>query len=349
MIFCDSNIIIQSDVAHQMALIYHNIGKKDTAYRLLYKYTSKCMPANVVTKSSYNLGVLNFCDLKYDSAAFYFEKSFVNGNNLMKFSSAQKLAIIYDSLGDSKRASVFSNYALNNAVREINRNIKAKDLVNIYATYKTNQEEKKQKKEKLLYISLPVLLALLTTIPMLHLSKRKNEKLSEMVKKQGNTVRNLKSKNKKLEQEKTSITVLNKNYSRVDINECMNNYLTCHIGDILVKRVQSKNISKKNICDNYDIALTDSEKILVRSSANVCIPSFTNVLTYKLGIKGDSVLLCCLALLGFSLSEIAALMGITYQAANKRKNSIREKLGTDNDIVSFITAYMNDFYTNQKD
>ncbi len=345
--FCGDNIMIQSDVANQMALIYHDIGEKDTAYQLLYKYVGKSVPDNVSTNSSYNLGILNYNDLKYDSAAFYLERSFANGNSLMKFSSAQMLAVAYDSLGYSQRASSFSKYALDHAVKEINRSAKTKELTNYYGSYKTNRQEEEHRKENLLYVFFAVLLAS-SIIPLLYSGERKNRKLSETVKKQGNVVRNLKSENKKLKLESNSATSLAKNCSGTDINECLKNYAECPIGCTLIKRVLPKDISKKNICDNYDIALTDNEKILVRSSANRYIPSFTDILTKKFGIKGDNILLCCLAMLGFSVSEIAVLIGTTYQAANKRINFIKEKLGTDSDIVSFITAYMHDFYTKHK-
>ena len=345
--FCGDNIMIQSDVANQMALIYHDIGEKDTAYQLLYKYVGKSVPDNVSTNSSYNLGILNYNDLKYDSAAFYLERSFANGNSLMKFSSAQMLAVAYDSLGYSQRASSFSKYALDHAVKEINRSAKTKELTNYYGSYKTNRQEEEHRKENLLYVFFAVLLAS-SIIPLLYSGERKNRKLSETVKKQGNVVRNLKSENKKLKLESNSATSLAKNCSGTDINECLKNYAECPIGCTLTKRVLPKDISKKNICDNYDIALTDNEKILVRSSANRYIPSFTDILTKKFGIKGDNILLCCLAMLGFSVSEIAVLIGTTYQAANKRINFIKEKLGTDSDIVSFITAYMHDFYTKHK-
>ena len=349
--FSDSALVYYNDamvtnpstdcVENMIAEIYHDKGFKDTAYHIM-RNLLKNDKSNVSSVNSYELGIGNmfYVDNIYDSALCHLDKCFSSDNRFVRLSAAKMLSAIHDSLGNHDKKVYFNEFYSKNIEKELDRTSKSKSLIDSYNRYKNEKHLNYQRHRNTMYaVSVSVSLFVAFVI-WLGFHVRRNKKHTTEISGKHKIISRYENKTAELERRHEALVNSAKAYSGNNTSECLSEFENQNICITIKKRMEDKRISTKNISSCKGIALSDCEKTALRNAAKKCIPGLTETLSSVYGIKGDNTVVCCLCLLDMTTAEIAALTETTYQGANKRINSIKKALKTEENVKDFLTNHI---------
>ena len=332
-------------VKNNIAKILYDKGLKDTAYHIM-KCVLEQEPGSIMERKSneITIGEMLFGDKMFDTAAYYLERSFDGGGRFIKLASSKMLAEIYDSLGCMSKSKFFSKYYSSNAGKELDRTSKSKSLLDSYNKYSNEKYLNRQRHKNMMYaVSVSVSLFVAFVI-WLGFHIKRNKKHTTEISGKNKIISRYENKTAELERRHEALVNSAKAYSGNNTSECLSEFENQNICITIKKRMEDKRISTKNISSCKGIALSDCEKTALRNAAKKCIPGLTETLSSVYGIKGDNTVVCCLCLLDMTTAEIAALTETTYQGANKRINSIKKALKTEENVKDFLTDHICSLY-----
>ena len=332
-------------VENMIAKIYHDKGLKDTAYHIM-RNLLKNEKSNVSSVNSYELGIGNmfYVDNIYDSALCHLDKCFSSDNRFVRLSAAKMLSAIHDSLGNHDKKVYFNEFYSKNIDKELDRTSKSKSLIDSYNKYKNEKYLNYQRhRDTMFAVSVSVSL-LVVFIIWLSFHVRRNKKHTTEISDKNKIISRYENKTAELEHRHEAMMNSAKAYSGNDADKCLSEFGNQNICISIKKRMEDKCISTKKVSSCKGIALSDYEKTALRNAAKKCIPGLTETLSSVYGVKGDNTVVCCLCLLEMTTAEIAALTEITYQGANKRINSIKKALKTEENVKDFLTNHLCNLY-----
>lgn len=316
---------ICEEVVATIASLYNDDGKADSA-KMLLRGNISSKSGNVIINSSLVMGDIFYDECEYDSAAYYYSICFDNGNELTKMSSAQRLSSIYDRKGEADRAAFYSRYATENAIKEINRSTKAKEIVVFYDSYK----EKKQRMETIrltvLYSVVALIIAGVVFAVRSIMHRRQKARLSAEIAMSrmliddvnwqlSVTSGKLESARRKISEQHDAIRTkdreietMRRSTASPKAEERLRSFRASDICATIMSRINE--LDAKGIKLTELKPLTSSELSELRQAADSCLNRFTDRITVKYSkLNIDDLNYLCLCLLGTPNSAMPMLLG----------------------------------------
>lgn len=96
-------------------------------------------------------------------------------------------------------------------------------------------------------------------------------------------------------------------------------------------------LSAKNVDDFPELALSPTDLTALRMAADTAFGGFLGRLAKRHPDLNQAGLnCCCLALMGLSNTEMAALLGVKYNALTNRISRIKKALGTEENLSDYL-------------
>ncbi|MCQ2316389.1 MAG: hypothetical protein MJZ85_06875 [Bacteroidales bacterium] len=297
------------------ASIYYEKGLADSAYSLL-KMNMLSPDSSTSTQTYYTMGRILYMDKNYDSAAFYLKPCFEHGNKFMRLSSAQMLAEIYGLVGSNDNAAFYNKFVSDNAIKEINRNVKTKSLIDLYNNNKNYKNIQKIKYRVLLYSIIAVFVTIIVffTRSIIHrrqkiqISNDANWRISVANGKLKTARQKINEQQDKIKTREREIDVMHRSSSIPLTGNCLDSYRTHKICVKIISRIRQ--LDEKGIKRTELEPLTSSELSELRRAADNCLNKFTGRITGKYPkLNIDDLNYLCLCLLGVPNSAMPMLLG----------------------------------------
>ncbi|MCQ2317721.1 MAG: hypothetical protein MJZ90_02205 [Bacteroidales bacterium] len=333
---------ICEEVIATVAFLYNDDGKADSA-KMLLRGNMSSRNGNVIIKNSLVMGNIFYDECEYDSAAYYYSICFENGNEQTRMSSAQRLSSIYDRKGEADRAAFYSRYATENAIKEINRSTKAKEIVVFYNSYK----EKKQRMET---IRLTVLYSVVTLIiagvvfavrSIMHRRQKVrlsaeiatsrmliddvNWRLSVTSGKLESARRKISEQHDAIKSKEEEIDSIRQSAAGPNTEERLRSFRASDICATVMSRINELDAREIKLTELEP--LTSSELSELRRAADNCLNRFTGRMMKKFPqLNSDDITYICLYLLDISDNAIAGLMDKNANTVWYRAKKLRSIL-----------------------
>ena len=306
---------LKCEINNTMALICHEKGFADTAY-LLLRMNMLSPDSSTSTQTYYTMGCILYSDKNYDSAAFYLKPCFEHGNKFMRLSSAQMLAEIYGLAGSNDSAAFYNKFVSDNAIKEINRNVKTKSLIDLYDNNRTERHRQKVKHQVLSYSLIAVFIAaaLLVTLGIIHSRQKKrlahdaNWRLSVANGKLESARRKLSEQQDTIRTKDREIETMRRSTASQKTEERLRSFRASDICATVMSRINE--LDARGIKLTELKPLTISELSELRRAADNCLNKFTGRITGKYPkLNIDDLNYLCLCLLGAPNSAMPMLLG----------------------------------------
>ncbi|MBP9995345.1 MAG: hypothetical protein KBT67_10520, partial [bacterium] len=306
---------LKCEIKNTMALICHEKGLADTAY-LLLRMNMLSTDSSTSIRTCYTMGCILFSDKNYDSAAFYLKPCFEHGNKFMRLSSAQMLAEIYGLAGSNDSAAFYNKFVSDNAIKEINRNVKTKSLIDLYDNHRTERHRQKVKHQVLSYslIAAFIVAALLVTIGVIHRRQKKrlahdaNWHLSVANGKLESARRKLSEQQDAIRTKDREIETMRRSTASQKTEERLRSFRASDICATVMSRINE--LDARGIKLTELKPLTISELSELRRAADNCLDKFTGRITGKYPkLNIDDLNYLCLCLLGVPNRAMPMILG----------------------------------------
>ena len=100
-------------------------------------------------------------------------------------------------------------------------------------------------------------------------------------------------------------------------------------------------ILTKNVQDYSKLQLSNNDIISLTKTFNGCFPKAINAIKNDFeGITNSDIKFIALYFMNLNDTEIAVLLGLTYGAANKRSNKIKNILNTKENLSQFLLTFI---------
>lgn len=296
--------------------------------------------------SDYEYGIARcyFCKNDLDSAILHYEQVLA-GENHMLAAAASDLVELYREKCDTAMYLKYSDLYFSLSSHRNPIFLTSSRISVLYNDFKNSEiaeyEQLRRNQKNVVVLIMIVAVVLVTGCILIRYKKNKERELQKIKEESENKFVDMQ---KSLTKQKNMLENAREKAGGIGFLQRLTDYENNEICLLIKNRIEARDVSRKTISDCYKLALNGRETVQLVTSANGCFPMFSSLLVDNLGVKGDNIVYCCLSLLGFSISEIAVLMKITYQAANKRINSIKEVLKTNGTIKECLTKYFSDIY-----
>ena len=101
------------------------------------------------------------------------------------------------------------------------------------------------------------------------------------------------------------------------------------------------NILTKNIQAYAKLQLSSKDMVVLVKTFNACFPNAISSMKNDFeGITQNDIKFIILNFMNLNNVEIAVVLGLTYSAANKRSNKIKNIFNTSDDLNTFLTNHI---------
>ena len=342
--FSEEKAEINNKIKFCNANVYFENGDYDSALRLFEELLKTSVKSDV-PEYEYGVAKCYFCENELDSAIIHYERA-LSGNKRVVAAASADLVELYREKGDT--TAVYFKYSdlffslynnLNNGFSSTSK------MLTLYHDFQNNEIiEKEQVRRKTLNFYVIIVILFFAVVSYYILRRYRNRKEKEYEKLRKDSEKKLNDIQKSMDRKKNVTENARKKAVGIDFSHRFNDFENREVCVLIKNRVEVRDVSRKTIADCYSLALNNREKLQLLSNVNSCFPDFSSLLVDNLGVKGENIVYSCLCLLGFSTSEVAALMKVSYQAANKRVNLIKEILKTDENVQDFLVKYLSNIY-----
>lgn len=339
----DDDDLLQFNLARNQLRYNYNRDKKQDAYERLKKLFREDEDNALNPLVAKTLADFYYEDAIYDSAIYYYEKSFPM-NNLNTVETFSKLINSYNKIGKTEQAH---QYALSLAQKGQNimttTGVRSNEI-KLYEKYKADRKQallqKKFAQITMLLLGAIIAVILINLIRNTHRAKqkRKEEKkhreetilLQNEIEQKIEETKNKDEKIKHL-QNRLEKTESQENTEKQKLEEKLDKLMKNPTCKKLIEKVNSEFI-KSNL--NYsNLHLTETQKAKIFLAIDDEFPGFSHKMTetYPRLTQLD-LLYCVLYILGINEKQAAALTGKTYQAVWARSAKMHEIFNSSADI-----------------
>lgn len=280
------------------------------------------------------LGTKLFYERNYTEALPHLVYCFENGNRQEKISASEKLAETYFNLGDNEKEMFHIQYQAKNNSNEIRRTPLKLDLEKLFDNHK-NEEDKsgnhKKRNNTYIFVFSLILLSLFVIIAGIIAREKKKKR----------------KKDKNLPQIPATHRVAHTHTpkEKQSYDDAYKSFTESSIYTQIKTSFEGLNILTKNVQNHSNLLLSNKDLIKIIKTFNNCFPNAIPSLKKDFeGITVSDIRFIVLNFMELNNVEIAVLLGLTYGAANKRSNKIKNIFNTREDLHTFLTNYIKSKY-----
>lgn len=295
----------------EAAPLYYDLGYKDSALIMIRTALSSSSDEDLYLARCFTYGSLLTQECLYDSAIFYLKKSINRNWFATQTVSAELLMKCYQALGDTVKMQYYKNI-YGEKMDDYRGVLTTKAAVTkIYESYMKNKRQReiidknRHRRTNIIVISTTVLVFVFV---LLYFRKKKRITIPE-------------SFNERCAQ-----------FEQTEIFRNIRGRLSAN----------NEKMSIKNIDGKSDMALTGADLMTLRTAVDKHFDNLTQRLARQYPELNATDINClCLALIGLSNVEIAALLGVKYNSLTNRITRLKKILNTEDNIRIFLTEMQN--------
>lgn len=292
------------------------------------------------------IGTKYFYERNYMDALPHLEYCFDNGNQQEKLVFSEKLAEVYFNLNDHENEMLYIQYQAKHNALEIRKTPLKLDLEKIFDTYYKEDyvENNKNNFSKLFFYIILILICSISFIILYFITKSKKDK--EKIRSAQETINGnqdiIQSKDKIINDISKKLVDLEPN---INFDEAYHNFTNSNIYNKIKSSFEGITILTKNVQDYSKLKLSNKDLISLVKTFHNYFPKAISSLKEKYdGITSNDVRFIILTFINMNNAEIAVLLGLTYGAANKRSNKIKNIINSEEDLHTFFHNFIKSNY-----
>lgn len=348
--------MIYFEMAEENKDIPNNIYRKIIDNKIVTLYElNDYKNADSIFKNHFNVKVQNhdfhsavgtkyFYERNYKEALPHLKYCFENGNLQEKLIVSEKLAETYFNLDDHDNEMIYIQYQAKYNSIEIRRTPLKLDLEKLFDTYYTIVINDKTVDNNnniatiVIILIISLIIISLITITFSKSKKKDQEKISTAQK-------TISANNEIIESKDKIINDISKKLTDIETNEnyeeAYKRFVECDIITKIRSSFDGITIMTKNVQNHSKLQLSSKDTITLIKTFNNCFPKAISSMKNDFeGITPNDIRFIILTFINLNNAEIAVLLGLTYGAANKRSNKIKNIFNIKDDLNQFLYSYI---------
>lgn len=348
--------MIYFEMAEETGNIPNNIYRKIIDNKIVTLYElNDYSSADSIFKNHFNIkiqdydfhsaiGTKLFYERNYEQALPHLKYCFENGNQQEKLVLSEKLAEAYFNLDDHKNEMIYIQHQAKNNSIEIRKTPLKLDLEKLFDTYYkivTNEQKVETNNNIGTIIVITIIFIITITFIIITFTKSKKtdkEKIDNAQKTIDGNKEIIESKDKIINEISQKLINLESNES---YEEAYQRFIETHIFNKIKSSLDGITVMTKNVHDYSKLELSNKDTISILKTFNSCFPKAISSLKNDFeGLTPSDIKFIILNFMNLNNAEIAVLLGLTYSAANKRSNKIKNIFNIKEDIYQFLSSYI---------
>ena len=290
------------------------------------------------------IGTKYFYERNYPKALPHLEYCFENGNQQEKLVFSEKLAESYFNTNNHERELFYIQHQAKSNSIEIRKTPLKLDLEKLYDINGNiingkNEIVKNNDSKRIIIISLVFVIIITSILVTFNINKKQDrEKIRSAQKAIDVNKEIIESKDKIIDDISKKLNNLEPNS---DFEESYDRFCDSYIFKKIKSSLDGITILTKNVQDYSNLQLSNKDLIDLTKTFNSCfhkaIPSMRKEFE---GITTSDIKFIILIFMNITTTEIAALLGLTYSATNKRYNKIKNIFNTKEDLTQFLLTFV---------
>ena len=290
------------------------------------------------------IGTKLFYERKYEDALPHLKYCFENGNQQEKMSFSEKLAEAYFNLNDHENEMTYIQHQAKNNSIEIRKTPLKLDSDKLFdSNYNIINDiaRKENTNNHKITIIFVLIFAIIITIFIVIYSKNRQKQLEKI-----NSAQKIINENKEIISSKDKIIKdISKKLDNIkaeeNFEEAYIRFCESHIYKKIKSSFEGITIMTKNVHNYNKLALSSKDLILVTKTFSNCFPKAIPSLKNDFNdLTPGDIKFLILDLMNLNNVEIAVLLGLTYGAANKKNNKIKNIFNIKDNLNTFTFDYI---------
>ena len=287
------------------------------------------------------IGTKYFYERNYIKALPHLKYCFENGNQQEKLAFSEKLAESYFNTNEHEKEMLYIQYQAKSNSIEIRKTPLRLDLEKLYdingnIINDKNEIVKSNDSKHIVIISLIFALTILLFLVTFNIQDK--EKIRSAQKTIDASREIIESKDKIIDNISKKLNNLEPNSN---FEESYNRFCESYIFKKIKSSLDGITILTKNVQEYSNLLLSNKDIIFLTTTFNNCFPKAIPSMRKEFeGITTSDIKFIILIFMNLSSTEIAVLLGLTYGAANKRCNKIKNIFNTKEDSTQFLLTFV---------
>jgi len=292
------------------------------------------------------MGTIYFYERNYKKALPHLLHCFENGNQQEKLVWSEKLAEAYFNLNDHENEMIYIQHQAKNNSLEIRKTPLKLDLEKLFDTNKNiiySNIGKIKENNTFIIMVLIFLISAIIFIIVFNTKNKKNyqEKIRSAEEALNVNHETIQSKDKIINDISKKLVDLESKTTKENFEEAYRRFYESHIFIKIKSLFEGVTVLTKNVQDHSKLALSNKDITLLVRTFNNCFPNAISSIKKKYeSITPSDIKFIILHFMNMNNTEIAVLLGLTYGAANKRSNKIKNIFNTSDDLNTFLTNHI---------
>ena len=357
------NTLFYRDVLSSTALCDYQMGRgSNHSLIVLRQILAQAVDEDEKLTRRFIIGAIYYDEGLYDSALYYLEPVFVKEETTLRnIQVAEYLRVIYDNLGFGERSDECSRYLVANKCSEGVSKALVSRLEAVYQDYLMQKQDRQATElrgkeiQHIFILAAPIIL--ITVLVIIIFTRYRGKKMMET--QQLDAERVLREKQRQLEKEKNARQrdiekhrqdILQKeehlrtlesalNHQRTEANLRRQAFLQEAVCVRINDSVRNQHITARN-SSRKSVPFSESDAVELGKAILTHYNDFESLLLGKYPkMSKDDLQLCQLYLLGLDERQIAVIQCKSYSAIKKRANTLKELLGINESLSSYILKF----------
>lgn len=275
------------------------------------------------------IGTKYFYERNYEQALPHLKHCFKNGNQQERLVLSEKLAEAYFNLNDHENEMIYVQHQAKNNSIEIRKTPLRLDLEKLfdekYDTINNNKKTTTTNNGNSIVILIVFIIIIMFIIIIFLKSKKKDQE-------------KINSAQKKIDDISRKLTDLETNE---DFESAYKRFIESPIFNKIKSSFEGVTIMTKNVQDYSKLQLSNKDLVSVVKIFNSCFPKAIPTIKKDFAsITPSDIKFIILGFMNLNNVEIAVLLGLTYGAANKRTNKIKNIFNIKEDLNQFLFTFI---------
>lgn len=313
---------VRECIISSFSILYLNTNRPKQAIYFARKILSSSDSA-LIYDAFHTIGSAYASLNRDDSAIKYLKQAIGTGQNEVKEQVFGTLASIFRKRGDYRQFIYYNDKCelYKDSVHQSRKPIEVEKTINELIKQQSDKEQRTAEMKLIIVLVLVFIFIVLFLVSMIIINKQKQQRLEE-------------ARHSTARQNMQEIEKLIEYNVKMKLNELHPKKLKEEISGLPIhqKLIEIRDYNEKVVDKEDKKILNDEDWDNLLDEIKGKTPYFVKVLSgYGKLLTENDIRLCCLIKLEFQSVEISNILGVSLQAVNKRKTSIKNKLGIGND------------------
>ncbi|MBQ8223426.1 MAG: hypothetical protein IJZ87_08845 [Bacteroidales bacterium] len=292
------------------------------------------------------MGTIYFYDRNYEKALPHLLYCFENGNQQEKLVLSEKLAEAYFNLNDHENEMIYIQHQAKNNSFEIRMTPLKLELEKLFDTNRNIiSSDLKEENNNNTYLTIILIVLTCAIIFIILFNIRNKKSFQEKIRNAEETINvnneTIQSKDEIIDNISKKLVDLESKKVNESFEDAYNRFYESRIYTKIKSLFEGVTVLTKNVQDYSKLALSNKDITLLIKTFNNCFPNaISSIKKCYEAITPSDIKFIILYFMNMNDAEIAVLLELTYGAANKRSNKIKNIFNTKDDLNTFLTKHI---------